>query len=108
MGWEQRGNNRYYYKKERNGSTVKSVYVGNGEIAHMIAQIQVSSPMVERLARLIKSPYQEAQEIAEVQIVELDQLIRVITHATLLTAGFHTHKRQWRKTRNGRATRNSN
>jgi len=25
MGWEQRGNQSYYYKKEREGSTVKSI-----------------------------------------------------------------------------------
>ena len=39
MGWEQRGTNSYYYKKEREGSRVRSVYVGRGEIAHMVAQL---------------------------------------------------------------------
>jgi hypothetical protein len=33
MGWEQRGNSNYDYK-ERAGARVRSVYVGNGEIAH--------------------------------------------------------------------------
>jgi len=47
--------NRYYYKKERDGSRVKSIYVGRGEIAHMISQIQSDSPLLERLARSIKS-----------------------------------------------------
>lgn len=56
MGWEQRGNNSYYYKKEREGSRVKSVYVGRGEIAHMVAQLQSSSPLLERFARTMKSP----------------------------------------------------
>ena len=36
MGWERRGSREYYYKKEREGSRVKSVYVGSGEIAHMV------------------------------------------------------------------------
>ena len=48
MGWEQRGNNRYYYRKEREGSRVKSVYVGRGEIADMISQIQSPSPWLTR------------------------------------------------------------
>jgi hypothetical protein len=39
MGWEQRGNNRYYYRKVRDGSRVKSVHVGRGEIAYMVAQL---------------------------------------------------------------------
>jgi hypothetical protein len=43
MGWEQRGNNSYYYRKERDGWRVKSTYVGRGEIAHMVPQIQPSS-----------------------------------------------------------------
>ena len=55
MGWEQRGNNSYYYKKERDGSRVKSVYVGRGEIAHMIAQFQSSSAEAENLLRVKKS-----------------------------------------------------
>ena len=55
MGWEQRGNNSYYYKKERDGSRVKSVYVGRGEIAHMIAQFQSRSAELEKLLRVKKS-----------------------------------------------------
>jgi hypothetical protein len=101
MGWEQRGNNSYYYKKERDGSRVKSVYVGRGEIAHMVAQLQSSSPLLERFARSIKSPQQLEQEKAEAALDQLSGLIEVITQASLIAAGFHTHKRQWRKMRNG-------
>jgi hypothetical protein len=99
MGWEQRGNNRYYYKKQREGATVKSVYVGRGEIAHMISQIQSSSPLLERLARGIKSPEVVQQEKAGAALEQVTDLIRLITQGTLLTAGFHTHHRQWRRTR---------
>ena len=65
MGWEQRGNNSYYYKKEREGSRVKSVYVGRGEIAHMVAQIQSTSPLLDKLARTMKSPEVIKAEKAE-------------------------------------------
>ena len=99
MGWEQRGNNRYYYKKEREGSRVKSVYVGRGEIAHMIADLQSSSPLLERIARTIKSPDVLKSEKADDTLKQASDLIQLITQATLLTAGFHTHKRQWRKKR---------
>ena len=101
MGWEQRGNNSYYYKKERNGSRVKSIYVGRGEIAHMVAQLQSSSPLLERFARSRKSPQAVEQERAEAALDQLADRIQLITQASLLTAGFHTHKRQWRKMRNG-------
>ena len=101
MGWEQRGNNSYYYRKEREGSRVKSTYVGRGEVARMVAQLQSSSPLLEKFTRLMKSPQAMAQEKAETEMDQLADRIRVITEAALLTAGFHTHKRQWRKMRNG-------
>jgi len=100
MGWEQRGTNSYYYKKEREGSRVKSVYVGRGEIAHMVAQLQSSSPLLERFARTMKSPEVIKAEKAEAALDQTSDLIELITQASLLAAGFHTHKRQWRRIRN--------
>jgi hypothetical protein len=100
MGWELRGNNQYYYKKERDGSRVKSTYVGKREIAHMVSKLQSSSRVIERLARYMKSPHQE-QEKAEAELDQLTDRIRLITHAALLASGFHAHKRQWRKKRHG-------
>lgn len=99
MGRERRGNNLYYYRKERDGSRVKSTYVGRGEIAHLISQFQSSSAVVERIARANKSLESQNAEAAFELAVELIQLV---TQASLLTAGFHTHKRQWRRKRNAR------
>lgn len=99
MGWEQRGNNQYYYRKERDGSKVKSVYVGRGEIAHMVAEIQSSSPLLERLAHTIRSPEQVKLEKAEAALQKATDLTQLVTQAALLTAGFHTHHRQWRRKR---------
>jgi hypothetical protein len=97
MGWEQRGNNRNYYKKEREGSRVKSIYVGRGEIANMISQFQTSSCVLEKLARHTET----ANEIQSNRAVTIfEQTIQVLTQAALLTAGFHTHHRQWRRKRN--------
>lgn len=99
MGWEQRGKNQYYYRKEREGSRVKSTYVGKGEIAHMVAQIQSTSPLLERVARMIRSPEQVKWQKAETALEQATDLIRLITEAALLTAGYHTHRRQWRRKR---------
>lgn len=49
MGWEQRGTNKYYYRKEREGARVKSTYVGRGEIAQMVSQIQLVRLSSKRL-----------------------------------------------------------
>lgn len=99
MGWERRGNNQYYYKKEREGSRVKSVYVGRGDVAQIISQIQASSPVLERIARSLKTPETIKQENAEATLEQVTDLIKMVTQATLLTAGFHTHHRQWRRMR---------
>ncbi len=39
MGWERRGNYSYYYRKMRTAGRVRSVYVGQGEIALLTAQL---------------------------------------------------------------------
>jgi hypothetical protein len=102
MGWEKRGTNSYYYKKERDGSSVRSVYVGRGEVAQMISKLQASSTELEKLMRVKKSI--EANELDRIDAT-LDraiELIQLFTQAELLTTGFHTHKRQWRRKRDDR------
>lgn len=100
MGWEQRGSNRYYYKKERDGSRVKSVYVGRGEIAHMLSTLQSSSAEIEHLMRAKKSIEADELENAEAALDRAIELTQLFTEAELLIAGFHTHHRQWRRKRN--------
>jgi hypothetical protein len=99
MGWEQRGNNQYYYKKEREGSRVKSVYVGRGETAHLIAKFESSSAEVERLLRVQKSIKAGESQSIEAALDRAVELVQLFTEASLLTAGFHTHHRQWRRKR---------
>ncbi len=97
MGWEPRGANRYYYRKERDGSRVKSIYVGRGELANMISQLESSSSVIEKLARQTKI----AEEIrTEGALLAFEQTIRLLTQAAFLSAGFHVHHRQWRRKRN--------
>jgi hypothetical protein len=99
MGWERRGNHEYYYRKAREGSRVKSTYVGRGEMAHMISKFEASSGEVEKLLRLKKSIEFQDQERLEAAIDRVVELVELFTEATLLTAGFHTHRRQWRRKR---------
>lgn len=99
MGWEQRGTNRYYYRKEREGSRVKSVYVGNSEIANLISSFESRSTELEKLLRARKSIEVQEFERIETAIDRAVELGQLFTQAMLLTAGFHTHRRQWRRKR---------
>ena len=102
MGWEKRGTNSYYYKKERDGSSVRSVYVGRGEVAQMVSKLQTSSTDLEKLMKAKKSLETHELQRAEVALDRAVELIQLFTQAELLTAGFHTHKRQWRRKRDDR------
>lgn len=99
MGWEQRGNGLYYYRKRRIGDTVVSEYVGRGELAQLIATL-------DALEREEREAEQEAwrehrDEIAAVDqmLDEIQEVVRTLTRAYLLAAGYHTHKGQWRRRR---------
>ena len=100
MGWEQRGRNQYYYRKEREGARVKSTYIGRGDLAHTIANFEKHSFTLEKLMRAKKTMEAEELENAEAVLDRAVELVQLVMEATLLTAGFHTHRRQWRRKRN--------
>ena len=102
MGWEQRGNNSYYYKKEREGSRVRSVYVGRGEVAQMVSKLQSSSAELEKLMRAKRAIEANELERVEATLDRAIELSQLFSQAALLVAGFHTHKRQWRRKRDDR------
>ena len=99
MGWEQRGANRYYYRKERDGSSVKSIYVGKGEVAHLISKLEYHSTELEKIMRAKKSIEADELDHVEATLDRAIELSHLFTQAELLVAGFHTHHRQWRRKR---------
>lgn len=99
MAWERRGRSFYYYKKERHGSIVRSVYVGRGEIACTISQTEIRSTLLRGRAPTIKSQQTVIEKRAETAINEANNLINMVMQASLISAGFHMHHRQWRRSR---------
>jgi hypothetical protein len=99
MGWEQRGNNQYYYKKEREGSRVRSVYIGVGDLANLSAELLALEQEDRRLAELRKRQRRQALEALDAEIDALSDVVSTMTQATMIAAGFHQHKRQWRRKR---------
>jgi hypothetical protein len=85
MGWEKRGSHQYYYRKEREGSRVRSVYVGRGEIANMISQFQSDSSLIEKVARQTKAANDVSLDNA---VLVFEQAIQLLTQAALLAPGF--------------------
>lgn len=96
MGWETRKGGRYYYRKVWKGGRCRSKYVGSGESAELVAQLDA----IERERRA--STYQvEPDPLADFdrQYLALEAQIRGHVAEVLTAAGFHQHKREWRKRR---------
>lgn len=98
MAWEDRNGNRYYYRKRRIGDRVVSEYMG-GDIASLFAMIDENERERRDLDREIDRAEREEQQDLDHQVDEVISLARVLADATLLAAGYHRHKGQWRKRR---------
>ena len=104
MALESRGKKSYYYRKRRVGQRVISEYVGTGlmgKYAQILDEHERHQSEIERQAL-------RALELREAAIDrQIDdigaQLAQWVT-AELLVAGYHQHKRVWRKRRDRNAT----
>lgn len=101
MGWEERGNRSYYYRKRRIGDQVRSEYMGRGELGDLCA----AEDRLERRARKAERDALRAAQQAEAEVdrrlAAHEQQLRALTEAALAAAGFRKHRGQWRKRRNG-------
>lgn len=103
MGWETRRNGkRYYYEKTREGDKVVSRYIGAGRLAPMVAEINQLGK--ERRQQERWEAQRARNEFAELAATPEDLTLLLeqaqsAAAAALQAAGYHQHKRQWRKKR---------
>jgi hypothetical protein len=106
MALEWRGNNLYYYEKERNGDRVRSVYAGKGETADLFHSLNLLKKREENETKEGKHREKERRLQTDRAIdSDLDQIQKIaglLTDALFLANGYHQHKRQWRKKRDGK------
>lgn len=99
MGWETRGNGRYYYRKVRRGGRVVSEYVGAGYLAEALAGIdELGVLQRESDAAAWRATVEDEQRHAD-ELAQVDALVKSAVAAVLIANGYHTHRRQWRKKR---------
>jgi hypothetical protein len=98
MGWD-RG---YYYRSRKVNGRVVREYVGTGRIAELAAQL-------DAINRQKREQEQAAWRAEKARLAALDADIAALIEVTdlaaataLLAAGFHQHKRQWRRKRHGK------
>lgn len=100
MGWQTKGNGQYYTRSRRENGRVVREYVGRGEVAQLIAQI-------DGLEREQQATERERNQIKQRERDALDKTahdfydqVETIVQTVLAEAGYHRHARgQWRKRR---------
>jgi hypothetical protein len=100
MAWAQRGGRSYYYRSVREGGRVKTEYVGAGEGATLLAELDAltraerAEEAEERRAE--KERYAEEERL----LTEFCDLAEDVARAAMMVSGYRRHKRgEWRKKR---------
>lgn len=96
MGWEK---GRYYTRSHKVNGRVVREYVGGGEIGALAAELDA----IERESREFD---RESWRMEKAEIKAFDdsvdkvcQMSDLIAKATLVAAGFHRHRGEWRRRR---------
>jgi hypothetical protein len=101
MSWETRLNRRYYYHKFKSNGKVLSLYLGTGRVAQLFAQIVEERRIEAAIEREIEQQRRQAQrdrlDGEERPVLEYFEQVEVQFQAAMKAAGWHQHRRQWRR-----------
>lgn len=91
--------NFYYYKNRREGGRVVSEYIGGGAAALLAAQQDKEQAQEEAREREAFERRKAEMLSTELEVDKALALLVQLAEAEMIAAGYHTHKRQWRKRR---------
>ena len=92
---------RYYYRSRREGRRVVTEYLGAGELAQAIAQLDVLEQWERAQERAAIRAERAREREVDRNLDAAGDLLRLLAQATLLVNGYHAHKGQWRRRRDG-------
>ena len=97
MGWQQRGEKRYYYRSVWQDGRSVCTYLGAGDVAELAAAADALRRVQREIDGRRWQQEQERQAAADALLIELCEQSDRHVRATLLVAGFHQHTRgAWR------------
>ena len=99
MAYERNG---YWYRSVREGDQVRTEYLGAGPLAKLSAEVDALKREERELEWAAMRAEREAQREIDQAIGESGRLVRAVVAAVLLVSGYHTHRGQWRKRRDGK------
>jgi hypothetical protein len=111
MGWEDRGENEYYYSKVRRGKKVVSVYRGKGPIAALwdadTEQMKVIRQELWKSKRDLRARVQRRARLIESIMRPMFQSVEGDFNSAMIAAGCYRHHRQWRRRKGDRLNSDS-
>jgi hypothetical protein len=99
MCWKTINGHRYYYKSQRVGGRVKSRYLGAGEFASVIAEIDALERLEQAAEREAERDQREEANEEERATTRWFDDVQAVADAAMTEAGFHKHRGQWRRRR---------
>jgi hypothetical protein len=99
MAWEERGGRRYYYRKVWKDGRCFSVYEGGGLVGERAAERVEDERDAQARRRGAERDALAAFDAVDGAIQCQWAAIREAVAAELESAGYHRHKRQWRRRR---------
>lgn len=104
MGWKQINGRSYYYRSVREAGRTRTEYVGTGEVAGLIAQLDLGLRAGRAIERAEREAERERIESEDREVAEWFDRVESVARVAMLTAGFHRHHRgEWRRRRDGRS-----
>jgi hypothetical protein len=98
--WERRERGGLYYtRSRREGDRVVREYIGAGPLAEKAAVLDDREKRWREEEAAVEREERERLDALDEPVEELFEAVEVLTSAALLAAGYHKHKREWRKRR---------
>ncbi|MDR3638680.1 MAG: hypothetical protein P4L84_33045 [Isosphaeraceae bacterium] len=95
-----RNSGRYYYQTKRQGLAVQTEYIGRGELAEMVAELDVYIQRRRAAEAAAEKAVQDKLRAAESASAARFKLVDTILGWVLIRAGLHRHDRgPWRRKR---------
>src|SRR5262249_50374138 len=108
MGWEVRGERRYFTKSRKKGGRVVREYVGGGSLGELVAAADALRRADRRAAAAAFQAETARWDAALTPLLRFIHLTDVLTKAALYAADFRRHSRStWRKKRRVTNQRNT-
>jgi hypothetical protein len=98
MGWKRIGNREYYYRSERRDGRIVSIYEP-GQFGKLHAELVAGRRRLRNLELRAMQAAKDWAESSEGAVRDWLAKVHAFVGMVMVAAGFHQHKRQWRRKR---------